>query len=333
MTKNGKVEFAKPMLSGEFMTAAEQDRGTDVIVIGGGAAGMSAALWCAELKLRTILFELETELGGQLLRVYNPIKNYLGIETENGHELRDTFVKQIEKFDFQIQTDTEITGINVREKQICLQNGKTYSAKAIIIATGVRRRKLNVEGEAVFQNRGIIESGKRDAEIVTGKSVAVIGGGDAAAENALILSETAAEVYLIHRGRNFSARPEFTEKIPAHKNIKILLETVVEKISGDENIDSVELKDKQNNRVYQLPVDAVLLRIGVEPNTKLFRNALKLDQKGYIEVDAFCETDMENIFAVGDVANRIAPTVSSAVGMGATAAKMIFQKLNLSDEN
>lgn len=307
------------------MTKRNQER--EVIIIGGGAAGMSAALWCAELKLKTILFESKKELGGQLARVYNPIKNHLGGEAENGRELRDALVKQVAQYDFQIQTDCEIARTELRNRQIFLRDGKSFSARAIIVATGVRRRKLKVRGEEDFQNRGIIESGKRDAETVGGKYVAIVGGGDAAAENALILSETAARVYLIHRGKSLRARTEFTKEILANKRIELLLETTVEKIEGNQFLNSLELHNRKTETIYKLPVDALLLRIGVEPNTELFREQLKLDQQGYVKVDACGETNLENVFAVGDVANPIAPTISTAVGTGATAAKRIFQKL------
>lgn len=141
----------------------------DVIIIGGGAAGLSAALWCAELKLKTLLLERGAELGGQLLRVYNPIKNHLGIETENGRELRDIFVKQIENYRFDVRLQSEIVQVDLESKTVTLSNGGVFRARTLIVASGVRRRKLNVEGEEKFAGRGIIESGKRDAESLRNK--------------------------------------------------------------------------------------------------------------------------------------------------------------------
>ncbi len=147
-------------------------------------------------------------------------------------------------------------------------------------------------------------------------------------ENALILSETALQVTLVHRRSDFRARAEFVEKVLANPKIDILTETAVTKIDGTEAVEAIELKNLSNGEILILPVEAVLLRIGVEPNTELVRGKLKLNENGYIEINGNCETNVENIFAVGDVSNSLAPTVSSAVGMGATAAKVIFSKLN-----
>ncbi len=300
----------------------------DVIIIGGGAAGLSAALWCAELKLKTLLLERGAELGGQLLRVYNPIKNHLGIETENGRELRDIFVKQIENYRFDVRLQSEIVQVDLESKTVTLSNGGVFRARTLIVASGVRRRKLNVEGEEKFAGRGIIESGKRDAESLRNKKVCVIGGGDAAFENALILAETASEVMLIYRGESFRARAEFIEQVKKNPKVEILTETAVRKFIGDERVEAVELENLQTKRIYKKDVEAILIRIGVEPDTDFLSRQLDLDEQGYIKINQNCQTSVEGIYAVGDAANPIAPTVSSAVGMGATAAKAIFASLN-----
>ncbi len=296
----------------------------DVIIIGGGAAGVSAALWCDELQLKTLLLEAGSELGGQLLRIYNPIKNHLGIETENGRELRDIFLKQIKNRQFDVRLKSEIEQIDLQSKTVTLIGGKNFRARTIIVATGVRRRKLNVEGEEEFTGRGIIESGKRDANLVRNKKVCVIGGGDAALENALILAETASKVTLIHRRKSFRARAEFIEQAENNRKIKILTETILQKIVGGEKVEAVELKDLNTKEKFTVNVQAVIFRIGVEPNTEFLHGRVALDENGYIKINQNCETNVKGIFAVGDVANPLAPTVSSAVGMGATAVKTLF---------
>ena len=135
----------------------------DVIIIGGGAAGISAALWCDELKLNALLLESGAELGGQLLWTHNAIANHLGSPAENGRELRDIFVKQIENRRFIRRWQAEITAVDFSSKSVRLASGENFTAANLIIATGIRRRKLNVEGEEKFEGKGIIESGKRDA--------------------------------------------------------------------------------------------------------------------------------------------------------------------------
>ena len=295
----------------------------DVIIIGGGAAGLSAALWCDELGLKTVLLESGSEFGGQLLRVYNPIKNHLGIETENGRELRDVFVKQTQNRQFVVRFNTGVKEIDTENKLILTAGNEKLSAENLIVATGVRRRRLSVEGEEQFKDKGIIESGKRDSNLASEKNALVVGGGDAAFENALILSETAASVTLVHRKANFRARPEFVEQVKNNPKIKILTETIVRKFTGGERVESVELESLKSKEIFEKNIEAVLIRVGVEPNTNFLRGKLKLDKQGYIEINRNCQTSADGIYAVGDVASPLSPTVSSAVGMGATAAKTI----------
>lgn len=299
----------------------------DVIIIGGGVAGISAALWCDELGLDALLLESAAELGGQLLWTYNAIENYLGVKAENGEQMRDIFVEQIKKRNFTLKLNSNIKEIDLENNFIKTRVKDEFQAKSIIIATGVSRRKLNIEGENKFLGKGIIKSGKRDGKLVKGKIAAVIGGGDAAFENAFILSEFASKVFLIHRSDEFKARLEFVDKVKDKSNIEIITNTKVEKITGEEFVSSVKLENAKNGKSHQCAVDFVLTRIGVEPNTNMFTDKIKLDAKRYIETDNQCQTNLEDIYAVGDVANPVAPTISSATGMGVTAVKSILSKI------
>ena len=305
----------------------------DVIIIGGGAAGMAAAVWCDELGLKALLLESNTELGGQLLWTYNAIKNYLGVEAENGRELRDVFLKQTNEREFSLKKKSEVVDINLENKTVWLKNGENFVARALVIATGVSRRKLGITGEDDFQGRGIIESGKRDMQLIEGKRVCIVGGGDAALENALILAETASQVTLIHRQTDFRARLDFIEQVSKCQKIQILTEMVVTKIIGNERLEALELKNLKTDEANILPIDALLVRIGIEPNTKLLSGKLELDDNAFIKIDSNCETSVKNVFAVGDVANPISPTINSAVGMGTTAVKVIRQRLTASNPN
>ena len=211
-----------------------------------------------------------SEPGGQLLWTYNPIENHLGIKTKNGREMRDIFVRQIENRKFDLQTNAKISEIDLENKKIFLDGGKTVSAKSLIIATGVRRRKLAIEGEEKFQNKGILHSGKRDKDSVKDKKVVIVGGGDAAIENALILSETASEVTVIHRRKDFRARAEFLEKARSNRKIAFMTQTILTKFSGGEMLEAIETKNMQTDKITVIPTDAVLLRLGVSPNTESF---------------------------------------------------------------
>ena len=299
----------------------------DVIIIGGGPAGLSAAHWCDELGLDTLLLEQAAQVGGQLHSIFNPISNYLGLNTQNGEQLLAHFNRSLESADFDQWTDTSIASVDLNARKIALKSGEQLQAIAIIIATGVRRRELGIAGERSFIGKGIIESGSRDKEQFAGRDVCVIGGGDAAAENALLLAEVCPTVTLVHRGKKLRARREFTEKLQTNHCITVFTESVVTRIIGDDKVEAVEISRKEGLKPFQLAVRGVLIRIGVEPNSDLFRNQLDLDSQDYIAVNSEQETSIPFVFAVGDVANPQSPTISSATGTGATAAKVIASRL------
>jgi thioredoxin reductase (NADPH) len=302
----------------------------DVIIIGAGPAGLSAALWCDELGLDTLVIERAPEIGGQLLRVYNPVENYLGVCASNGRELRDLFAAQVEDKEFDLWTEAEIEGVDLKAKRVRLLSGEELQSIALIIATGVRRRRLGVPGETEFEGRGVLESARLERERVAGEDVLVVGGGDAAAENALLLAETSATVTLVHRGKSLRARPEFAERVRADHRITVFTETTLERILGGERVESVEMLRAGALKSMRMAVRGVLVRVGVEPNTELFREQLHTDERGYVVVTGEQESSAEMVFAVGDVSNPLAPTVSGAAGAGATAAKVIASRLSAS---
>src|SRR6201989_896317 len=232
----------------------------DVIIIGAGPAGLSAALWCDELGLDTLVLERETEVGGQLLRVHNRVENYLGVEAANGLGLRDMFAAQAEARDFDLWTQAEIEEADLRAKRVRLGSGEELQSIAIVIATGVRRRRLGVPGEAEFEGRGVLSSGVLERERVAGEDVLVVGGGDAAAENALLLAETSATVTLVHRGAKPSARREFTERIQGDHRITVFTETTLERIHGSDRVESVELQRAGALKPLRMAVRGVLIR-------------------------------------------------------------------------
>jgi len=300
----------------------------DVIIIGAGPAGISAALWCDELGLDTLVLEQAEQIGGQLHNVHNPITNHLGVKTNNGAEFIERFAADVADADFDLWTGVAIDQIDLTAKRISLRSGEELKTIAIMIATGVRRRSLGIPGESEFVGKGIMESGKRDRDLFIGKDVCVVGGGDAAAENALLLSDGCATVTLVHRGKRLRARREMVEQLQTNHCVTVFTESVVTRIMGNEEVEAVEVQRKDGLKPFQIAVKGVLIRIGVEPNTELFRDQLQLDEQRYIVTDSRHETNVPMVFAVGDVSNPLAPTISSAVGAGATAAKVIAARLN-----
>lgn len=301
----------------------------DVIIIGSGPAGLSAAFWCEELALDTLVLEQAEQVGGQLHRVHNPIGNYLGLKTRNGQELLELFTKDVDEADFDLWTAVSIDSVDLKAKRISLQSGENLQSIALVIATGVRPRQLGVPGEKEFIGKGMIESGTRDRHLFAGKDVCVVGGGDAAVENALLLAEVCPTVTLVHRGKRLRARRELAERLQSTHCITVFTESVLTRIIGDEDqVVAVEVLRKQGLKPFQIAVRGVLIRIGVEPNTELFKDQLEMDEKGFIAVNSVQETSVPMVFAVGDVSNPLAPTISSATGAGATAAKVIATRLN-----
>lgn len=299
----------------------------DVIIIGAGPAGLSAARACDALSLDTLLLEQNEEIGGQLSSIHNPIENYLGVSARNGNELRELFSEQTQTSDFDLWTNVEIDSIDLRAKRVKLRSGEELHAIAIIIATGLRRRRLGIPGEIEFAGRGMIESAARDRDQVAGKDVCVIGGGDDAADNALRLAEVCPTVTMVHRGRKMRARRQFTEQLHTNHCITVFPESNVRRIIGQDAVEAVEIERGGAIKPFQMAVQGVLIRIGWEPNTDSLTGQVELDERGYITVRSQQETSVENVFAIGDVANPLAPTIAGAVGAGATVAMVIASRL------
>jgi len=300
----------------------------DVVIIGAGPAGLSAALWCDELGLDTLVLEQNEEIGGQLLSVYNPIENYPGVSASNGRDFLERFSARVSEAEFDLWTNVDIDNVDLKAKRLVLRSGEALQAISIIIATGVRRRQLGIPGEKEFAGHGIIESPTKDREKFAGKDVCVVGGGDAAAENALLLAEVSPTVTLVHRNKRLKARPGFINQLQSQHCITIFPEAVVTRLLGNEDLEAVEIRRKDALKPFQMAVRGVAIRIGVEPNTELFREQLEIDPQGYAIVTNQQETNLANVFAIGDVSNPLAPTISGATGAGATAAKVIASRLS-----
>lgn len=301
----------------------------DLIIIGSGAAGLSAALWCDDLRLRCVVLERRAETGGQLHWIHNPIPNHLGTnEVASGRELHDIFAAQLAKRDVSIKTNAEVARVDAKARIVTLASGEEIVARNIVLATGLRRRTLGIPGETEFWGRGVRASGTRDRRLLAGRRVCVVGGGDAAVENALLLAEVCPQVWLVHRGAGLRARPEFLTRLAAEKRIELRLATRLTHIFGELSVEGVELQRGENGNVEleRLPVDSVLVRIGYEPNTELVHGQVDLDAAGYARVTHEHETSVRDVFAIGDISNPHAPTISGATGAGATIAKVIARR-------
>ena len=293
----------------------------DVVIIGGGPAGISAAIWCADLGMSSVIHEREKELYGQLRWIQGPIKNYPGVIARDGAELIDMFKRSVAEWGIRTELNASVEAVDCTAKTVNLSDGRVFASHAIFIATGVRRRSLGVTGESEFKGKGILSSGVGEKENVKRKRVVVVGGGDAAAENALLLSEYADRVLLIHRRSKLAARSEFQERIASTTNIELILDSELAEIGGKGKVEWVDLTSRNGGPPTRINADHLITRIGVAPNSELFNSQLSVERRGYIIVDELCRTSADCVYAIGDVACPVSPTIPTAVGMGATAAK------------
>ncbi len=291
---------------------------------------MSAALWCDELGMRALLIEKSGGFGGQLSHIFNPVNNYLGLSGSNGEAIVEEFERSLIGREFTRMVGVEVTDLDPERMTVAAADRKEYSARALIVSTGVRRRRLGVSGEKEFEGKGILSSGSKDPAIVAGRQVVVVGGGDAAAENALILAQYASRVTLVHRRGELTARSEFLKRLELAQNIALNFDSVVETITGADRLRSVEIRNVATGEIQALETDFLIVRIGVQPNSELVEGKIELDNRRYIMVDSQCRTDVPGIFAIGDVANPASPTIATAAGMGATAVKSAFALLSTS---
>ncbi|MGZ4112346.1 MAG: NAD(P)/FAD-dependent oxidoreductase [Tumebacillaceae bacterium] len=308
----------------------------DVVIVGGGPAGMSAAIWCKRLGLEHLLVEASGELGGQLFQIHNPVIDYPGLLADNGRAVQKVFAEHVQQLECAHQLEADVQAVDVENMALTLRvaqnaaqgssQGSSQGAvmhveyRGLIVATGSSERRLHVPGEMEMIERGEVYSASRDRDRFAGRRVAVVGGGDRAVEGALLLAERGANVVLIHRSDRFRARDSYLQPVLAHPQIEVRSFATVVNIIGDEQVRGVIIA--QNGQETQLDVDAIFVRIGVAPNSDLLRGQVRTDEDGYLVTDEVGRTDREGVFAIGDVCTRpLYSSIASAVGQGMTAAK------------
>ncbi|MED3915604.1 NAD(P)/FAD-dependent oxidoreductase [Priestia megaterium] len=305
----------------------------DVLIIGGGPAGISAAVWCKRLGVECLLLEEQAQLGGQLFTIYNEIIDYPGIQAENGIEMQRKMVQHFIDMDCLYEANTKVISIDERSKTVKVRQQETekeISYTYLILATGSSQRKLGVPGEQQMIDRGEVYSASADGERLKGKRVALIGGGDRAFEGAHLLASQAKEVYLIHRSTHFKAREQYVEKVLSDPGVKVMTDTKVTAIHGKRHVTSIDLKSK-NSECKNLSVDAVLIRLGVAPNVELIKEKVTTTQSGLIVINEVHQSSNPSIYAIGDACTTpLFSSISSSAGQGAIVAKHISSLLKKS---
>ncbi len=290
----------------------------DVAIIGSGPAGLSTAVYIKRAMLSVVLIEKEYFSGGQMLFTES-IDNYLGFENISGFDLAQKFRKHAENLGAEFITATVKS---VQKGKIILNDGKEIDAKAIVIASGASHKKLGAKGETELSGKGVSYCATCDGAYFKGKNAVVVGGGDTALEDAIYLSNICSKVTLIHRRNEFRAKKSLVAAFEKLDNTEILYSEEVESINGDKAVQSVTLKSGKT-----LLTDAVFVAVGQKPNTSFLESVI-LAEDGSIATDEHCKTNVDGIFAVGDVRQKYCRQVVTAVADGAIASKSICEYLN-----
>lgn len=291
----------------------------DLIIIGAGPAGLTAGLYAGRFKLNTRIFE-KLSFGGQIL-LSPSIENYPGFpEGVSTFDLIEKFKKQVEDLGLKVESENVIS-ITPQENTYNLQTESgIFETKAIIIASGAFSKRLKVEGEERLIGKGVSYCGTCDGPLFKGKDIIVIGGGDRALEDALFLANYANALYLVHRRDEFRASKILVDKVKANPKIKLILDSVVEEIIGQEKVERVKVKNVKTGESSGISCQGVFIFVGIVPNTGFIKDLVKTNEYGFISVDQKMHTSREGIFACGDCAEKGLYQVVSACGDGATAA-------------
>jgi thioredoxin reductase (NADPH) len=291
----------------------------DVVVIGAGVAGLTAAMQAARCGLNVAVVE-RMGVGGQIAAAER-IENFPGVpQGVSGAELGPLLHEQAEAAGTEFILDT-VEGLVIDgDRRVVNAASDPIGARAVIVAAGSRLRPLGVPGEEVFLGRGVSHCASCDGHFFSGQDVCVIGGGDSALDEALVLTEHAARVAIIHRGDALDAQRVLIDRVAANGKIEILPSTAVEEIFGDESVSGVRLRDLKSRAVHERTVKGVFVYVGLEPNTAFLRGIVALDTAGHVDTDLMMRTSVPGIFAAGDIRAHSAAQLASAAGDGATAA-------------
>lgn len=296
----------------------------DLIIIGGGPAGLTSAVYAARKKMDTLL--LTTEFGGQLMWT-REIENYMGYQFISGPELMGKFEEQVKRFAVETKYE-EVIGLDVQDDGtfIVKTADGEYQSKTVILASGKRSRRLGVPGEMEFAGRGVSYCATCDGPLFSGKTVAVVGGGNSAVQAAIELSAVAPTVYLVSK-RHYIADPIVLDKMKATSNIIELQGYISEGIYGNDVVEKLTLREIASGTERDLAVQGVFVEVGLQPNSEFLENLVTLNEQKELIIDCRAKTNIPGLFAAGDVTNGPDKQIVIAAGDGAKAALMAYDYL------
>ena len=310
----------------------------DMIIIGSGPAGLSAAIYAARAKLDAIVIEQNYVSGGQVINTYE-VDNYPGLPGMNGFDMGNTFREHAGKMgavfsqekveSIQIESDqvkqTEDAQLQAAEsrqsgslKKVVTDKNE-YETKTIVIATGARHSKLGIPGEEKLSGMGVSYCATCDGAFFKDKTVAVVGGGDVAVEDAIFLSRLCKKVYVIHRRDELRAAKALQEKLFAQENVEMVWDSIATEIHGETQVTAITVENVKDKSQKELVVDGVFIAVGIIPNSELFKGLVDTDERGYLTAGEDCRTNVEGVFATGDVRTKQLRQIVTAVSDGANS--------------
>jgi alkyl hydroperoxide reductase subunit F len=299
----------------------------ELIIVGGGPAGMTAAVYAARKQLNTLL--ISGDIGGQVMWT-NSVENYMGYQFIEGDELIARFQKQVDQFPIDQKIGQKVTQIRKIDGglEVVSEKGDTYQGKAVILASGKRPRRLNVAGETELTGRGVTYCSICDGPEYAGQRVAVIGGGNSALEAVLDVVKVAEHVYMVSV-TPLTGDPIMIDKLSDAHNLTIYTEQQTEKILGENTVEGIVIKDLKTGASKQLDVTGVFIEVGLVPNSDMVKELLKLNQVGEVPININCETEVPGFFAAGDVSTAPEKQIIIAAGEGAKAALRAHRYLRM----
>lgn len=287
----------------------------DIIIIGAGVAGLTSAIYSLRANKKVLILEKQS-YGGQIIKANN-VKNYPGYSSISGFDLATMMYQQVKELEGEFKFE-EVIKITPSKEVVTTKN--TYQARSIIIASGVASRKLNLVQEEKLIGKGVSYCATCDGNFYKGQEVMVVGGGNTALEDVLYLSDLCKKVILVHRRDNFRADESLVDSIRKKENIEIIYNSIVEKVNGTEKLESVEVFNSITKEKKTIPVAGLFVAVGQIPNNKKMEGLLELDENGYILADEDCHTNIEGIFAAGDIRKKSLRQLVTATSDGAVAA-------------
>ena len=291
----------------------------DLIVIGSGPAGLSAAVYGKRAGLDLLVLEKNPMSGGQVLNTYE-VDNYLGMPGMDGFDMGTRFREHADKLGVEFMEATALSLEDRGGHKLIRTDQGELEAKTVILATGAVHAMLGAPGEERLGGRGVSYCATCDGAFFRGRTVAVVGGGDVALEDAIYLARTSEKVYLIHRRDELRGAMVLQQELKGLPNVEILYSHVVEEILGEDAVEAVTLKDCRTEETFRLPVDGVFVAVGIRPQTELVRGLAACDEGGYVLAGEDCATDVPGLFVAGDVRRKPLRQIVTAVADGANAA-------------